>query len=281
MHAKRVTMLSIVINFFLFLLKLAAGIAANSIAVLADATNSLLDMLYSIGVAWSVGQSHKRADKGHPFGHARAEPMVAFVISMLMAIVAFEFLRTAIVGLFAPEARIFTWLIGGSLIIAILGKVLLSHEAQTVGTKTRSPALLATAADSRNDVLITLTALAGLVFASTGYPWVDNAAAIAISAFLFFQAYRIGRANVNYLVGAAPPDELQLKIRELASSVLGVRGINLIRAHYVGNFVHVEIHIMVNRNISTQASHRIAMTVQHDVERLPTVSKAFVHVEPA
>lgn len=281
MHARKVTILSIVVNASLFLLKLAAGLAANSLAVLADAVNSLLDLLYSLGVAWAVDASHKRADRGHPFGHARAEPMVAFAVAILMAIAAFEFLRSALFGLLAGESqRFLSWPIIAALVVAVIAKILLSHEANLSGKRARSPALLATAADSRNDVLITLTALGGLVFAASGFPWVDDCAAILIALFLFREAWRIGKGNVDYLVGAAPSQELQHRIREIATSVRGVRGIHLIRAHYVGNYVHAEIHILVNPTITTRASHHIAMTVQHDVERLPDVNKAFVHVEP-
>ncbi len=282
MHAKRVTVLSIVINGTLFILKLFAGIAANSLAVLADATNSLLDMLYSFGVHWSVRESHKKADKGHPFGHARAEPMVAFVIAILMGIAAFEFLRSAAFNLIGGSGpHHLDWLIVASLLIAIVAKILLSHEAHVAALKARSPALFATSDDSRNDVLITCTALAGLVFASTGFPWLDDVAALIISIFLFNEAYKLGRKNVDYLLGAAPPKSLDHKIRHAASAVRGVRGIHKIRSHYVGSYVHVEIHILVNSRVASGVAHTIAMSVQHDIERLPEVNKAFVHIDPA
>jgi len=282
MQAKRVTILSIIINGTLFLLKLAAAIAANSLAILADATNSLLDFLYSIGVKWSVEESHKKADKGHPFGHARAEPMVAFVIAILMGVTAFEFFRSSVVHLVVGSAgQRFSWGIATMLLIAIAGKILLSHEAQLAGKRNRSPALLATAADSTNDVVITCIALIGVAFAALGYHWLDDLAALIISLFLFWQAYRIGRQNIDYLLGAAPPRELERQIRAIVTTIRGVRGIPLLRAHYVGNYVHVEIRVLVDARVSTRASHVIAMTVQHEVESLPAVNKAFVHVEPA
>lgn len=281
-HAQRITVVSIIINATLFLLKLVAGMYAGSLAIMADATNSLLDTMYSIGVYWSVGESHKRADKGHPFGHGRAEPMVAFGVSVLMAIAAFEFLRSGIFNLIKGSGgQTINTVVVAALIISIVAKIFLSTEAYHAGKRNRSPALLATAADSRNDILITFTALAGLVFATAGFPYFDDIAALIISLFLFWQAYKLGKSNLDYLLGAALSKELELKIRAIATTVRGVRGLHLIRAHYVGNYVHAEIHILVNPRISTGASHTIAMTVQHDVERLKEVNKAFVHVEPA
>ena len=280
-HARRVTILNIALNAVLFVLKLFAGLASNSIAVLADAANSFMDTFHGCATYWAVKESHKKADKGHQFGHGRAEPMVAFFISLLMAITAFEFLRSAIISLSGNgEVRVINWTIIGVLVIAILAKVLLSYEAGKAGERTRSPALKATAADARNDVLITLTALFGLAVSATAYVWMDEVAAILISVFIFWQAFRIGKENVDYLVGAAPSPELQRKIGEIATTVRGVRGLSLVKAHYVGSFVHVEVHISVNRHISTAASHHIAMTVENDLEELPEVDKAFVSVEP-
>ncbi len=281
MHAKRVTILSIIINGTLFLLKLAAAVLANSLAILADATNSLLDFLYSLGVKWSVEESHKKADKGHPFGHARAEPMVAFVIAILMGVAGFEFFRSGLFNLIlGSTSQRFDWGIATLLLIAIAAKILLGHEAHLAGRRSRSPALLATAADSANDVLITLTALVGAVFAALGVHWLDDAAAIIISLFLFRQAYLIGKRNIDYLLGAAPPKELERQIRAIVTTIRGVRGIKKLRAHYVGNYVHVEIQVFVDARISTRASHVIAMTVQREVESLRSVNKAFVHLEP-
>jgi len=281
-QAKRITVLSIVINATLFLLKLGAGLAAGSLAVLADATNSLLDTLYSLGVKWSVEESHRKADKGHPFGHARAEPMVAFVVAILMGIAAFEFLRSAVFNLiFGSAGQHLDWGIATLLLIAIAAKILLSHEAGIAGKRLKSPALITTAVDSRNDVLITCTALVGLVFAASGWSWMDDVAALFIAVFLFVEAYKLGRRNMDYLLGAAPPDELEHKIRAVVTHVRGVRGIVQVRAHYVGSFVHVAISIIVNPHISTAASHKIAEAVQHDIELFDEVNKAFVHVEPA
>jgi cation diffusion facilitator family transporter len=205
-HAHRITVVSIVINATLFILKLVAGMFAGSLAIMADATNSLLDTMYSIGVYWSVGESHKKADKGHPFGHGRAEPMVAFVISILMAIAAFEFLRSSTLNIFQGGAgtQSISMVVVAALLIAIVAKIFLSTECYHAGKKSRSPALLAVAADSRNDVLITMIALAGFIFSTVGFPLSDDFAALVISLFLFHEAYKIGKKNFDYLLGAAP-----------------------------------------------------------------------------
>jgi cation diffusion facilitator family transporter len=276
------TTLGILIDAALFLLKLVAGLAAGSLAILADAVNSLLRMLYGLGVNLSVEQSHKKAEKGLPFFHGRATPMLAFSIAVLTGIAGYAFLRSGLLGLWSGTAgHTLTWLIATSLTIAIIGKVLQSHQTLLAALATRSQALLESASEQRDDILVTLTALAGLVFASVGASWTDCAAAVGISILFFVRSYRLGRKNIDYLVGEAPDTELDAAIREAVSTVRGVRGIRMLRVHHLGNFLQVELAIHVNGTITTQASHHIAMTVQHDVERLPGVDKAFVIADSA
>jgi len=280
MEPKKVTILNLCINALLFILKFFAGIAANSVAVMADATNSLIDVVYSIAVIWSVRISHKHADHDHQFGHGRAEPLVAFTVALLMAIIAFEFLKEAIVGLFSPEEKLLTIPIVLALVIAIMLKIFLGVVAEKTGKEHKSQALLATAADCRNDVLITSTALLGLFFASNGYPWMDNVAAILISGFLFLGAYKIGRENFDYLIGSAPPQELIDQVREITRKVRGVKGVHQVRAHYLGTYVQFEVHIVVDRDLSTERSHAIAVRVKEDLGKLQGISDVFVHIDP-
>ena len=81
-------------------------------------------------------------------------------------------------------------------------------------------------------------------------------------------------------MGERPDDLLIHKIRKKALAIRGVKGINDLRAHYVGNYVHVEVHIEVNEDLSTRVSHEIGKRVQRAVESIQNINKAFVHVDP-
>jgi divalent metal cation (Fe/Co/Zn/Cd) transporter len=86
--------------------------------------------------------------------------------------------------------------------------------------------------------------------------------------------------NMNFLIGKSPPKKDINKIRSLVKNVKGVTGINDIRAHYVGNFIHIEIHVEVDKKISSVDAHKISKDAQKVVEDLNTVDKAFIHIDP-
>lgn len=282
MDEGKLTFVHALINGTLFALKFVAGIASGSMAILADAINSMLDALYGFGIAVSIRRSHEKADRGHSFAHAKVEPAVGLAVALMSAVAAFIFLQAGLFSLFEEQpARILNWLIISSMIIAVIGKILLGYKTHKSGEKKNNVAMIASAADSRSDILVTMIALLGVVFASTGVPWMDSAATIVISVFLFREAYLLGRRNMDYLSGVSPPPIHLHEIREVTSHVRGVRGIHQISAHYVHHYAHVQVLIGVNGNITAKAANTIAHHVQLAVEQLPHVSKAFVAIEPA
>ena len=108
----------------------------------------------------------------------------------------------------------------------------------------------------------------------------DSAAALFISLFIFYSCYRIGIENIDYLMGKAPPLQYIEKIKKTVLKIKGVAGINDVRAHYVGNKIHIEIHIEVGKKLSTERSHGIGKDVQRAVEAFDYVDKAFIHIDP-
>jgi cation diffusion facilitator family transporter len=129
-------------------------------------------------------------------------------------------------------------------------------------------------------VLTSGVALGGVAGAYLGFPLLDSVAAIVISFFIFYSAYRLGRENIDYLMGKRPPKEEIASLKEVAARVKGVHGINTVRAQYAGNLIQIEIHVEVDRNISTEESHRIGKKVERALERSECVGKAFVHIDP-
>jgi cation diffusion facilitator family transporter len=277
---KKITIYGILLNSILFIAKLIVGLLSNSLAVLSDAFNSLTDIISSISIFIAVKISHKRADQGHPFGHHRAEPIAGIIVAILAGILGFEILRTAIKNLF--EQKVGT--VGAAALIVLIAtiiiKLFMAYYFTKQGTIRKSPAIKASGIDSRNDVLVGTIAILGVIGTLYGFVIFDEIAAIIISFFIFYSGYRIAVENIDYLMGKSPPKEHIDKIKSIAMKVRGVKGINDVRAHYVGNFIHIELHIEVNKNISTQRSHKIGKDVQHAIENVGDVDKAFIHVDP-
>ncbi|MBI5886915.1 MAG: cation transporter [Deltaproteobacteria bacterium] len=278
--AFRATLLNIIGNALLFALKIAAGVMSGSIALISDALNSLQDIAASVATFICVKISDTQADEGHPFGHSRAEPIAGLIIAVLAGILGFEVLRAAVERLMhgdGTEITVFTLVVP---VVTMAAKGLMGWYFRRVGRSIGSPALAATATDSFMDVFVSLAVLIGILGARLGYAYLDPIAALVISFWIMRAGYMIGMENIAYLMGQAPPPELMERIKKAAMSVEGVKAFNTVRAHYVGNFIHVEIHIEVDKDLSTYDSHAIGKLVEHAVGEVRAIEKAFVHIDP-
>jgi cation diffusion facilitator family transporter len=278
--SEKTTIVGVFLNICLFIIKIIVGLLSNSLALLSDAFNSLGDIVSYTGIHYAVKIAHKEADIDHPFGHKRAEPIAGFVISLFTILLAIEIMRNAITGFFQTRVYSYENYAIGVLILTMVIKTGMSYYYNKVGKTENSPALRAGAVDSRNDVLASGIALIGVIGPRLGYPWLDSFAALIISLFIFYSGYKIGKENIDYLMGKTAPDEQLKEIKKIALKVKGVKSLNDLRTHYIGNCLHVEIHVDVDENISTKESHRIGKEVQFMLERLDYVDKAFVHIDP-
>lgn len=276
----KITILGIVFNTILFCIKLMGGMLSNSLALLSDSFNSLTDMMSSLAIFFAVRVSAKMADSDHPFGHRSAEPIAGLMVAILAAILGFEVIKNAFQGFFEVKALEINILIFcivlGSMALKLYMYILFRRE----GVKTKSPALLASSVDYRNDILVSFSVLIGNIFGYTGYHFVDNIVAFFIGGFIVYSGYKIGVENVDFLMGKQPGGEIIDRIKDGACSIEGVKDVNDVKAHYLGNFIQVEINIEVDKKLNTEKSHKIAKDVQYLLETDELVDYAFVHVDP-
>jgi cation diffusion facilitator family transporter len=183
--AIRATVVGVVGNALLFAVKAAVGVWSGSIALLSDAANSLVDVVASIGITWSVGVAHREPDADHPFGHHRAETIAALGVAIFTAILGFEIARAAVERLLAGPAaiRVPQWAIV-ALLLSMVGNLALARYLKRRGTTLESPAILANAIECENDIWTSLAALVGVAGAALGWPGVDPAAGIVVGAWI-------------------------------------------------------------------------------------------------
>ncbi len=274
------TWMGIAGNVVLFAAKIVVGFGFNSIAIISDSFNSLTDIVASTIVLISVRSSYRAPDAGHPFGHARAQPIAGMVVAILTGIVGFEIIAQSVGRLFSGEE-----MRPGALPLILLAGVMVIKlgmyvVARSIARRANSTALRASAADHRNDVLVSAAVIIGVGASDLGYRIFDPLAAIAVGAWIIWAGFRIGRDNVKYLMGAAPPPELVQRIIAIAHSTDGVRGLNDVFAHYVGTTVEIEVHINVDRRITIDEAHAIGKKVQLAIEDIDEISRAFIHIDP-
>jgi cation diffusion facilitator family transporter len=279
--ARRATLVGIVGNGLLFLVKGGAGMASGSLALVSDALNSLVDVAASAGIAYSVHVARRAPDQGHPFGHQRAEPLAALGVAIFTAILGVSVTRAALERIVEGAEPIRAPALAlGTLLLSMLGNLVLSRYLRRRGEELDSPAILANAVESENDIWTSLAALAGVAAAAAGIPVVDAMAGALVGVWIVVGGYRFGRRNIDYLMGASPGPKLLGEIRAAAQGVTGVNGVHDVRGHYVGHHVHVELHVEVDEEMRTRQSHDVGGAVRHAVERLPSIDRAFVHVDP-
>jgi cation diffusion facilitator family transporter len=166
------------------------------------------------------------------------------------------------------------------LAVAAAVKYALYRYCLRAGRERGSPALVATAADNRNDILTALAAMVGVAGAALGYPILDPLAAAAVAVGILYTGVEVVRDNVDYLLGAAPPEDLRADIVRRALSHPDVKGAHDVIAHYVGPEIDVSLHIEVEGDRTLLEAHRIETEVIEAIRELPEVDDVFVHVDP-
>lgn len=276
---KRVTIIALLANAALFGLKLWGFALSNSVALLSDALNSLLDVVSTTAVLVSVQVARKLPDREHPFGHSRAEPIAGFVIAVIACVLGIEVMQESVVKFVFPHPHVISATVFVILGVAIVAKLGLSMWQGRVGREGKSPAVVALSIDSRNDVLSSLAALAGVTGAALGYRPADEIAGAVVGCLILWSGIRIIRENLDMLLGRAPADPTQVEVIERVRAIAGVEEVRFCRGHYVGNELHFEIIIACHAEISTRASAEIADAVRTAAEAADDIAVAFVHVD--
>jgi cation diffusion facilitator family transporter len=278
---RRVGVLVLAVNVALVVAKGSVWYTTGSLAVGSEAVNSLADSVYSIAILAGLYLTTQPPDFEHPHGHERIEPFVGLFVAVgifaaggIVLWQAAEALWTGNVTVTRGPAAVIV------LVAAGVAKYLLYRYCLRVGTEHHSPALVATAVDNRNDILTAGAALVGVLGAAAGFPLLDPLAAVVVGFGVLYTGIEVVRDNVDYLVGAAPPDDLQAEIIRRALDHPEVEGAHDVIAHYVGPEIDVSLHIEVEGDRTLREAHDIETEIIESIRQLPEIDDVFVHVDP-
>ena len=226
--------IGIVANVMLFGGKLAAGILSGSVSITADALNNLSDASGSVVTLLGFKLAGKPADEDHPFGHARFEYLAALAVAVMILFIGFELAKSSVSKIIHPASVRFTWLTVGILVGSILVKAWLSLYNRTLGRKIQSDALLATAADSRNDCIATAAVLlSGVIQHFTGLK-IDGWMGLGVAVFILCSGLGLARDTVSPLLGEAAGPELREQILDQLRQTPQVLGWHDLMVHDYG-----------------------------------------------
>ena len=263
----------IVTNIFLFAIKFIVGLLFNSIAVTADAVNNLTDAGSSIIVLVGFKLSRKPADEQHPYGHARAEYITGFLVSVVILLLGIELIKASFDKVLNPDPIEFSYMTVIVLVISILIKLWQGIVNKSLGRRIDSTALIATGQDSMNDVISTSSVLAATVFAKLTNIQIDGYMGIAVAMFIIYSGIKLVKETLNLLMGTAPDQELVSAIEKEILSYEGVLGLHDLVVHSYGpNKTFASVHVEVDANEDLLESHDLIDNIEKEITNMFNVN---------
>ena len=267
-------------NLLLFLIKLSVGLITSSIAIMADAFNNLSDAGSSIITIVGFKLSDKPADAEHPFGHGRMEYISALIVSFMVMLVGFEFVKSSVERIFNPIKIEFETIPFVLLLISILIKLWLSHFNKFIGNKIDSSALKAASTDALGDVFTSSSvAISFLVSKFTSFP-IDGYLGTLVALFILYSGFSLTKETLNPLLGEAPDPELVQKIKDMVLSYDKITGVHDLIIHNYGPCrCMASIHAEVPSNISIMEIHEIIDKAEREISEKLKIYLV-IHMDP-
>ena len=272
-------MLSIGVNVLLFVLKYWAGVVSGSIAIIADAWHTLSDSLSSLIVVVGGKISRKPADDDHPFGHGRAELISAFVIGIMLMLVAFDFIMESYQALQNHESSRFGTFAIVVTVISIVFKEAMAQYAFWASRKVDSKVLKADGWHHRSDAISSGVILVG-IFLGRYYWWVDGVLGVIVALLIGYAAFEILRDTIHTLLGESPSEEI---LQELIDVCQELYPDNVdphhFHIHTYGDHTELTFHICLPQGMSIREGHDIASHIEDEIlTRYGFYST--IHIEP-
>ena len=280
---KKVTWVGLLVNFILALIKFSVGVLGHSQAVVADAVHSVSDMVTDIAVLVGVKYWSAPPDKNHPYGHWRIETIITGFIGLGLATVAVGIGYNAITTLKEQSIQTPTWIAIIGAFVSIIVKELLYHWNVKIGKKVKSSALMANAWHHRSDALSSIPALVavGISVIKPEWAFVDRIGAIIVSLIILKISWDIVLPALKKLSDSGASAIEREQIRSLALHVKGVKDAHAIRTHNVGRGLFIDMHVLVDGDISISKGHSISEKVRDEIiKKGPDVLDVVVHIEP-
>ena len=268
-------------NILLCIGKLLAGTLFGSIAIMADALSNLSDASSNVVSLIGFRLAAKAPDAEHPYGHARYEYLAGLVVSVTILAIGLSLLKESALKVLHPTPVAFSWLSIGVLAASILVKLWLSGFNRAVGKKINSETLMATAADSRNDVLTTGAVLLSTILCSlTGYGIMDGIMGVGVAAFILWSGWGLVMDTLSPLLGESPSPELVEHIERTVMSYPGVLGVHDLMVHDYGpGHQFASLHVEFPAETDPLTAHDVIDNIENDFLKKDRL-QVTIHYDP-
>ncbi|MEP6602401.1 MAG: cation diffusion facilitator family transporter [Spartobacteria bacterium] len=280
----RVALLGFAVNILVAVAKIVAGVLGNAYVLIADGVESALDIGGSVVIWGGLKVAARPPDASHPYGHGKAEPLAAIIVSMGVLAAALGIAIQSVRELFLPHhaPALFTLPV---LIVVVAIKEGMYRYVIRFGRNVESTAVQTDAWHHRTDAMTSVAAFIGISVAligGEGWQTADDWAALFACALIGANGYRLLKPALHEIMDTAPRGEVVDLVRRAAASVPGVIEVEKTYVRKMGLIFYVDLHVGVNAEISVRDGHDIAHEVKRAIRKSDArIADVLVHVEPA
>ncbi|MGC8738843.1 MAG: cation diffusion facilitator family transporter [Candidatus Hydrogenedens sp.] len=281
----QVTLLGLILNITLVAFKVCVGYITRSQALIADGIHSLSDAITDLAVILGEPFWTAPADMDHPHGHGRIEMIITILIGLLLGAVGLLLGFQAIKSIISFEKEKIIYSLPMTIVafISVVTKEALYQYTVFVGKRIHSSAVIANAWHHRSDSLSSIpVVIAGIaIMVNPAYSILDSIGALIVCVLIIYSAYRIIIPMLNILVDSGITEEEMSRLNDIASSIDGVKSIHAIRSRNIGGGFAIDLHVLVDPQMSVFDGHIIAGKVKHALlEKGQDIVDVLIHIEP-
>jgi cation diffusion facilitator family transporter len=278
-EVRRVLLITLFANVAVVVAKVTAGLAANSLSVLADAAHSSVDAWNNVMALLLARVAAKAPDEDHPYGHAKFETLGALAIVAFLSVTVYELVGSAILRLAGQgEVPIATPFVAAVMLVSAIVSFFVARYEEGYGRKFHSEILLADAAHTKSDVFASLGVLVGIGLVGLGYPQADAVFTLLVAIVIARAGWRILKTTIPILVDQRAVEEST--IRDITRNTAGVIDCFDVRSRGRSGEVFAELTITVHPTLNVEEAHLIADAVEQRVAESVGAREVVVHVEP-
>lgn len=281
--AEKTIYLSILASLGLAIIKWLAGFFGHSYALIADAIESTSDIFSSTLVLFGIKYANKPADKSHPYGHGRAEPLVTFLVTGFLVASAALITYQGIENIKTPHQLPAPWTLI-FLALIITWKEISYRLVLKKSKEINSSSLKADAWHHRSDAITSVAAFIGISLAlilGEGYEYMDDVAALFAAGFILYNSYLIFRPALGEIMDEHLHDDIEKEIRKISKTVEGIIDTEKCFIRKTGMHYQVDLHAVVDANLSVKEGHDLAHKLKNTLqEKIDGIDNVLIHIEP-
>ena len=272
--------MGIITNLLLSAGKIGAGYLSHSQALIGDGINSLSDALSSFITVLGFYMSSKPADKEHPYGHQRSEYIAGFVMTLIMAYLGIEIVRSSFNRIVSPISLSISILTILVMIVSIIIKVIMVIYYRKKGNEIESEVLIAASQDSKNDVYMTSALLLAIIIQFATNLNIDGYIGVFIGIYIIYSSAQMIRDFIDELMGTRPKEELLEKIQEILDEEPEIIGYHDCMVHFYGKeYAFGTVHIELNQKMSLVEAHTIIDNIERKLYEMTSIEMV-AHLDP-